>query len=299
MAGLLDFMGGLSRGASAGTIGAPVDLATLGLNAVIAGGGYAGHKLGLLSLPPDLIEKPVGGSDWIAEKMRTAGVLKDNPGSTGDSLGELAGNLLPTVAMAKAPKIAKGLLSMADNFATPATLNKQAGVIGFPSDMPRPQKVEAIRKYAEEFAESLKNKGLQATIEHSGSAAGPSSYVNVYNPITGVGTFDNMPFRFSDHSKGAKQSQYVREVRGDYANGGANIDEYRDLLDRMAYVSSEQKIAYDARQKELALKMLIENSPIEIAKRTGRGLVHKANQEADPATYTKAFSNSGKYLGPK
>ena len=127
MPGLLDFIGGLSRGAIAGNFGAPVDMATLALNSIIAGGGYAGHKLGLLETPPALIEKPFLGSESIAQGMRNLGLLNDNPGSTGDRWGDVAGNLLPILASAKAPQIAGGLLRMSENAMVPRTMNPQAG----------------------------------------------------------------------------------------------------------------------------------------------------------------------------
>lgn len=128
MAGLLDFLQGANKGFWAGNLGAPVDMAALALNGLIAGGGYAGHKMGLLSTPPDLIEKPVGGSEWIADKMRRAGLLQDNPGSQADAYGQVAGGLLGPIVAAKSPQIARGLLQAADNLAAPTQLNKQAGV---------------------------------------------------------------------------------------------------------------------------------------------------------------------------
>ena len=128
MAGLLDFIQGASKGFWAGNLGAPVDMATIALNSLIAGGGYAGHKVGLLSTPPALIEKPVGGSEWIAEKMRGVGLLQDNPGSQADAYGQVAGGLLGPVVAAKSPQIASGLLQAADNLSAPTQLNKQAGV---------------------------------------------------------------------------------------------------------------------------------------------------------------------------
>ena len=45
-----------NRGMVAGSLGAPVDMATTLTNLLIAGGGYAGHKAGLLSQPPELID---------------------------------------------------------------------------------------------------------------------------------------------------------------------------------------------------------------------------------------------------
>ena len=131
MAGLLDFLQGASKGFWAGNLGAPVDMAALAANGLIAAGGYAGHKLGLLQTPPDLIEKPVGGSEWIADKMRGAGLLQDNPGSAADAYGQVVGGLLGPLVAAKSPQIARGLLQAADNAMTPSTLNKQAGLILF------------------------------------------------------------------------------------------------------------------------------------------------------------------------
>lgn len=110
MGTLNDLLQGTSKGFWAGGAGAPVDTLTLALNALIAGGGYAGHKMGLLNKPPDLIEKPVGGSEWIADKMRSGGLLADNPGSTADNIGNVLGGLLGPLTAVKAPQIARGLL---------------------------------------------------------------------------------------------------------------------------------------------------------------------------------------------
>lgn len=124
-----ELLGGTTRGAVAGGMGAPVDAATLALNALLAGGGYAGHKMGLLQSPPGLIENPVGGSEWIAGKMRGMGLLNDTPGTTADNWGIALGGLLGPLTAAKAPQIARGLLHGADNLAAPERLSKQAGAI--------------------------------------------------------------------------------------------------------------------------------------------------------------------------
>jgi len=77
-------------------------------NLLIAGGGFAGHKIGLLDTPPDLLGPPVGGSEWIAERMRRGGLLADTPGSAADTAGAITGNLAGLLAgaimkSAKAP----------------------------------------------------------------------------------------------------------------------------------------------------------------------------------------------------
>lgn len=138
-----ELLGGTTRGAVAGGMGAPVDAATLALNALLAGGGYAGHKMGLLQSPPGLIENPVGGSEWIAGKMRGMGLLNDTPGTTADNWGIALGGLLGPLTAAKAPQIARGLLQMGENAAIPQTLNRQAGVLSL--DL----KNELLSKYQE------------------------------------------------------------------------------------------------------------------------------------------------------
>lgn len=100
-----------NRGLLAGTFGAPVDLATQAANLLVAGAGYTGHKLGLLSQPPSLIDPASvpGSSEWIGNKMQRAGLLGDyrNP------IAELGTAMLSPVAMKGAVK-AGGLLAQAD-----------------------------------------------------------------------------------------------------------------------------------------------------------------------------------------
>jgi hypothetical protein len=157
------------------------------------------------------VDKPVGGSDWMAQQGLTAEPKNRMAGLLGEGLGGAA----PFVASAKAPQIARGLLNMGDNLAVPAQLSKQAGVIGFPESMPRPEQSAAVKSIADDLANQLRNKGFEATVEHSGSVAGPSSYVKVFDPQTGRFVVD--PFRISNHSKGPIQSQFVNEIRGDFS----------------------------------------------------------------------------------
>ena len=106
---LADLAQGVSRGFWADGIGGPVDMITMLANLGIAGGGYVGHKAGLLKQPPGLIENPVGGSEWIAQQMRQRGLLADNPGSTADTYGRVVGGLLGPLTAAKAPQVANAL----------------------------------------------------------------------------------------------------------------------------------------------------------------------------------------------
>lgn len=87
------FRKGLLRGLGADILGAPVDLGLQVANLGIAGGGYLGHKMGLLEKPPELLnpEEYFGSSDWIAKKSDTA---DDGTGAY------TAGRLAPVVAQA-------------------------------------------------------------------------------------------------------------------------------------------------------------------------------------------------------
>jgi len=113
-----------NRGMVAGSLGAPVDMATTVANLLIAGGGYAGHKMGLLSQPPELIESRnvPGSSEWIGKKMQNAGVVSPNR----NALAEFGMGLLSPVAYKGAQK-AGGLLYKAEtnalaNLAKPSTM---------------------------------------------------------------------------------------------------------------------------------------------------------------------------------
>jgi hypothetical protein len=69
---------------------------------------------------------------------------------------------------------------------------------------------EFIQSSAEDLASQLQKLGFQAEVTHSGSVAGPSSYVKIYDPETG--RLFNKPVRFSGHSKGSFNQAEVRDV---------------------------------------------------------------------------------------
>jgi hypothetical protein len=71
------------------------------------------------------IQKPIGGSDWMAEKGLTAPVA---PGAA-QVVGETLGGVAPFVVAAKAPQIAAGANRMIANANVPRTLNDQAGAL--------------------------------------------------------------------------------------------------------------------------------------------------------------------------
>ncbi len=69
---------------------------------------------------------------------------------------------------------------------------------------------DLIQGEADRLAEMLRAKGFSPEVTHSGSVAGPSSYVRAYDPTTGRVALDNL--RLSGHSKGPYESQFVRNV---------------------------------------------------------------------------------------
>jgi hypothetical protein len=109
---LLDFLQGASNSA-AGAVSGPIDLINMGL----LGAG--------LPMPA----APFGGSQW----MRQQGLMRDPQNRTAGLLGEAVGGVLPIVAAAKAPQIARGLLQAGDNLRAPTPMNTatrgQAGAI--------------------------------------------------------------------------------------------------------------------------------------------------------------------------
>jgi hypothetical protein len=189
---LRDFAQGASNNA-ASTVTAPVDA----LAWLLRKGG--------VPIP----ENPVGGSDWARQKGLTA----EPQNKLAGLLGDAAGMAVPLAAFQDAPKIARGLLQMEDNLAAPSLLNKQSGVIGFPENTSRAVRSDSIKQMADDLAAQLNNKGFQATVDHSGSVVGPSSYVKIFDPETGRFIID--PARLSDHAKGPLQSQRVHEIWGD------------------------------------------------------------------------------------
>ena len=163
-------------------------------------------------------------------------------------------------------------------------------LMNLPSGLTRQDQARLIQSHAENFAAKAKEMGLSASVEHSGSKAGPSSYVTVLDPITGA-KFES-PFRFSGHSKGPKESQFVYDVGDDFSNElGA--------LEKMAL--SIPKAERDAIQSARQAKMIEDLASQEKERifSQGRPAVQGAMQEANlqQTPYTKAFSNSGKYIG--
>lgn len=134
MAGLLDFVSdpqaradmriGLldaaNRGVVAGLLGAPVDLATLALRPL----GYG-------------VEKPVGGSEWIGQKMQDAGMVSAQRNPLAEALAGLA---IPAAAYRAAPALFAAEQAVARNAATKTPFN--ARTMGQGGGLPMPAQID-------------------------------------------------------------------------------------------------------------------------------------------------------------
>lgn len=102
-----------NRGAVAGLLGGPVDLATMALRPL----GYN-------------VEQPVGGSEWIGQKMQNLGLVSEKRNPLAEALASFAG---PMAAQQIAPRVFAAELRAMDNMAKPSPMNAatrgQAGAV--------------------------------------------------------------------------------------------------------------------------------------------------------------------------
>ena len=121
---------------------------------------------------------------------------------------------------------------------------------------------DLIQNSAETLAQQLKDKGFEVTLDHSGSKAGPSSYLRIYDPETG-GFIPNI--RMSGHSIGVDGSTSVFNV--------ATPEEMQYViqtaLDMRKQGPSEAMLAEKAGQEVGKAKMI---KSMEHRLRTGKSL---------------------------
>jgi hypothetical protein len=127
---------------------------------------------------------------------------------------------------------------------------------------------DTIRSSADELAGQLKSLGFQADVTHSGSAAGPSSYVRIYDPETG--RFFVNPVRFSGHSKGPFNAGEVIDVQDpsvDIPNivqealalrsqGPSDVFKKQQLVDNLIQQGVSPKQAYKQADEMIAKGLL-------------------------------------------
>jgi len=129
---------------------------------------------------------------------------------------------------------------------------------------------DLIQNSAETLAQQLRDKGFEVTLDHSGSKAGPSSYLRIYDPETG-GLIPNI--RMSGHSKGVEGSasvfnvatpeemQHVMQTALDMRKQGSS--------EAMLAQKAENMLARNARDEAGKAKMI---KSMEHRLRTGKSL---------------------------
>lgn len=144
----------------------------------------------------------------------------------------------------------------------------------------RPERVESIRSTAEDFASQLRSKGYQVSIEHSGSVIGPSSYLKVYDPVSGARP--DFDLRVSDHSKGARNHQYVANIATqDHLNSFLELMESWRTPQRIK-AHEDLKIASDkhhADREAAAIAIRLKSADKKLAK--GKPLTNSEQEAVD------------------
>lgn len=146
-------------------------------------------------------------------KKNVQGLLADPQQALKDILNNLALKAAASQAKTKAAWATRDPKIMAQN-----AMDSSQTALGFAplgilnvNGMPNRGR-DFIQKSADDLAEVLNKKGFKATVQHSGSAGGPSSYVSIFDPQTG--RFINDPVRFSGHTKGVFNSQSIHDISG-------------------------------------------------------------------------------------
>jgi hypothetical protein len=120
---------------------------------------------------------------------------------------------------------------------------------------------DLIQNSAETLAQQLKDKGFEVTLDHSGSKAGPSSYLRIYDPETG--RFINN-VRMSGHAKGVEGSANVLNIASPEEMQGV----MQSALDMRGRGPSEGMLAIQKQDEIRAAKLLSSGikKPIDYAK---------------------------------
>ena len=161
------------------------------------------------------------------------------------------------------PELARGLESYAGRTGMQLNVLNTKGLPNLGRDL--------IRSKTDELSTMLNKEGFQTDVKHSGSAAGPSSYINVYDPQTGRYITD--PARISGHSKGAFNSQFVHEILDD----PQSMQKFVDLAMEMRAKGPSELMQKQISAEQTAMQMRYESAKKKLAK--GKSLTN-SEQEA-------------------
>jgi len=171
-----------------------------------------------------------------------------------------------------------------------------------------------IRSSADNLANELNNLGFQAKVQHSGSRAGPSSYVQIYDPETG--RFFTKPIRFSGHGKGPFEAAGVIDVQDpatDIPNivqealqmrgmGPSTVFQKQAIADELiaggmkpkqAYAEADKRIAGLLEPQAMAPKVSEQSQQVTAATQSDNFKNWFGDWQSDPEMASKVVTNEG------
>ena len=235
-----------------------------------SGDAYINMAKGVTELPYDIAGAPmdiamlvrqgltgqapagqVGTSDYIKSKMTELGIRPAPPADPTSKGFYTAGSLLsnltnPAGVTRSAVKGAQKTGEATKSLPVDTGINNVG--IKLPTTMPN-DKV-GIQNIADHYVNEFNALGFEAKVEHSGSKAGPSSYVSVSDPTTG--RFLQYPIRISDHSKGPFNQQFVNTV----VNPLDDLAKYKQRLFDMRAQGPSTKFQLDALTTQYAQEFM-------------------------------------------
>lgn len=217
------------------------------MNAVIAALRDRAKKFVSLETPKDAdaIDTATDIAAGFTPGLGTALAARDFERARRDDdllgMGLSAAGMVPVVGgVAQAANKARKAEAVVDALRKPSTYDALTGT--------RDEVRQLIRSDADSLANTLRQRGFDVEVQHSGSLAGPSSYLRIYDPTTGR-MFKN-EVRLSNHSKGAFQSQFITDVK--------SKDDFERVLEQADQMRAMGKSAglasVEAREAEHAAK---------------------------------------------
>ena len=168
-----------NRGAVGGLLGAPVDMVAMALRPL----GYN-------------VEQPVGGSEWIGQKMQSAGFVSPERNRLAEALASVA---VPAAANRLAPSLFAAEQKAAQNLAAPNRMNAaamgQAGMLRIPGRGQIPETAADVKKLSERFGKMLDQGGVEYGFSKSNLS--PARYFEFDKP--GTNGDELFKVRISDH----------------------------------------------------------------------------------------------------
>ena len=256
------------RGAVAGALGAPVDMANTIANLGTAAYGYLGNKMGMLSgseMPP-LYENPVGGSEWIGNKMQEAGIIGGNRNPYAEAAASIGFPMVGGAMEARIPQMDRALARAGENLAANGGMNTaqymgQRGAIYMP-DTTDPKLMDMINKYQPARGQQVAER-VPSYAGFAGNGIDPSATIGVdvirQTPKTMAKQAETMSQYPNYPDSAGRDAESVFQTMGDQTKGNLLY-----LHDQMpADIRQQSKAWYDGANRIASDSSKKYNIPIE------------------------------------